>query len=446
MIYSVEAEQAVLGGLLKDGDKHRVVSDILTSDDFFRADHRFIYQAVERLAKDRKPIDAITLVDQLEASGNLKAVDQGYVLDLQLNTPSTANLIAYARIVADKAKRRQLINVMQESCLSVESSDEPIESIAANAAAMIGSLQAKHRLNLTRNTNDVLSDLVKTIDKRLNATSHIDGLPTGIKNLDERYCGWKAGDLVVLAARPSMGKSALGFQIAQHNALAGNRVMAFSLEMTAEQIMERATANVGRINLGHLRDPKRDHGGDLWTRLNVAIGKLKDLPLIIDETPGLHVNQICARARTEHAKSPLSLVLVDHISIARGDGQSREREMASITGSLKGLAKELGCPVLAICQLNRGVEQRPNKRPLMSDLRDSGAIEQDADIVMMLYRDEYYNEDTPDKGILEVITGKFRQGEVGRDFCAAKLHMSLIEDLDRTYIPEDKPAKKGFDY
>lgn len=443
MNHSVEAEQAVIGGILREPGKFDAVSELLRSEDFARADHRLIFTAIVDLVVKGNPVDAITLCDRLEATGDLARVDHGYVLDLALNTPSAANIVAYARIVQDKSRRRQLAEAMHQMAEAATTSDEPLDKLVAAAAAQIGALQRDNRLNLLRDTNEVLKGLVSTLDRRL-TTQGIDGIPTGLKALDARYMGWKGGDLIILAARPSMGKSALAFQIGMHNALAGRKVMAFSLEMTAEQILERCVANIGGISLTHLRDPRLDNGGELWTRLSMAVGKLRDMPMIIDETPGLHVNQICARARAEHQKSPVSIVVVDHLNIVAGDGQSRERELASITGGLKGLAKELSCPVLALCQLNRKVEERANKRPLMSDLRDSGAIEQDADIVTLLYRDEYYNDDSPNKGVLEVITGKFRQGEVGTDYCAAKLFTSTIGDLAHEFEPS-KPAGK-FEY
>lgn len=444
IIYSQEAEQAVIGGILRDSSSLEPVMEILVSDDFHMDSHRQIYQAM--LSIDPSELDALTLIDGLERAGELeRAGGHGYVLELAMNTPSAANIRAYARIVKDKSRRRQVANAMQQLADMAATSDEPVDSIAAMAAAQIGAIQTANRLCLVRDVDDILTEMVQDVDKRHRASDEIDGLPTGIKTLDNRYLGWKPGDLVVMAGRPSMGKSALAFQIALNSALNKTKVVIFSLEMTGKKIMERMAANAGNFLLDHVRNPK-SADGEFWPRLSAAVGRIKGAPLKIDETPGLHVHQICARARAEHRKSPVGLVVVDHINITAGDGQSREREVACITGALKGLAKELGCPVLALSQLNRKVEERANKRPLMSDLRDSGSIEQDADIIILLYRDEYYNPDTENKGVIEVITGKFREGEVGTDCCAAILSKAKITDLSPDYKMAEPQKPKSFEY
>lgn len=445
-IFSIEAEQAVIGGLMIAPMKYDAVAEIIRAEDFFRADHRIIYTHIAKA--NRSELDAITLMDSMDACGDLsKAGGHGYLIDLVGSIASSANILAYARIVKDKSRRRQVAEIMQLAHDEAVSSSDSVEVIAARAASQIGTLQTDNRLSLVRDTSEILSSVVSKMDDRLNSNGSLDGLPTGLAALDSRYLGWKSGDLVVMAGRPSMGKSALAFQIAGFNAMAKRKVMCFSLEMTAEKIMERLIANTGRIHLGDIKDPKRNKNDDLWVKLSAAVGRLKNIPLVIDETPGLHVNQMCARARAEHMKGKVSLIVVDHINIAAGDGQSREREIAHITGALKGLAKELGCPVLALSQLNRGVESRPNKRPLMSDLRDSGAIEQDADIVILLYRDEYYDENSVNKGVIEINTGKFREGEVGTDYCSAQLHMGMIADLSPDYSPqESQTTGKRFEY
>lgn len=449
MIYSLEAEQSVIGACLLDPEAVGRALEVVAAEDFLEPRHATLFAAMTSLQAKNQVVDVVSVGEEVEKSG--QKYDMAYAMEVAGQTPGSANVGVYARIVKDKAKRRNL-NELLEHFGQVVRADSKVtfEAMTAQLAEQIGALQVVGG-DGTRPLNEIIKSMIVEWQRRAESDGGMDGLATGLEKLDERFLGLKAGNLVVVAGRPSMGKSVLAFQIALHNAANNNlRCMVFSLEMSGEELVERGVASVGRINANKLRVgtsswEDEDHG-----KVTFATNKVKTSALIIDDTPGLHVNQICARARAEHRRSPLSLVVVDHINIAKGDGQSREREIAHITGSLKGLAKELRCPVIAVTQLNRKVEERPNKRPMMSDLRDSGAIEQDADIITLLYRDEYYNEDSVSKGVIEIITGKFRGGEVGTDYCASVLAQCRIDNLAPEYMASCEQAaqtkKPGFKY
>lgn len=427
---SIEAEQSVLGAILISGSVLDVVSDTLAAEDFFSSAHRAIYRAA---VGETDALDVVSLSEALHKAGELENIGGlGYLTELQMNCPGTANVGVYTRIVKDYAKKRGLMAMLNDLSMSiVNESDVGADDLIAAAASRIGGMQIADGEGL-RDTKQILKSLVDHWDKKSNSGSVIDGFETGLADLDRRFLGWKPGDLVVMAGRPSMGKSLLAFQIAMRGAVdRGCRVLGFSLEMTAERILERATANIGNIPLGALRKCEREMFGEYSAQINVAARKLHDADLLIDETPGLHINQIQARARSAHRRKPLDLVLVDHINIARG-GTKKDEQVAQLTDismGLKHLAKELGCPVLAVTQLNRGVEQRPDKRPRMSDLRGSGSIEQDADIVMLMYRDDYYHESSPYQGIVEINTAKFREGETGIDRVVNQFGYARVADL-----------------
>jgi replicative DNA helicase len=443
-IHSLEAEQCVIGSILIKPHLLDMVSETLCTEDFFSIKHRRIFESLCEMSAERLSVDEITVAEHMQARD--RECEMSYLIDLSGNTPSTENVTAYTRIVRECSRKRALGVAMSEALASVhEDTAAKADDLIAKTAAAIGALQCSDGQGV-RTTKEILKSLSQKWDKRSQMNGEIDGLETGLKVLDERYSGWKPGDLIVIGGRPSMGKSALALQIAVHNAaLRGKRVKVFSLEMTDEVCIERATANLAGIHLDVLRKCAKSDFAAYQSQIVAAAHKLASADLMIDETPGLHINQIMARSRNAHRKAPLDLVVVDHINIATGNGQSREREMASITGGLKALAKELGCPVVAVTQLNRDLEKRADKHPVMSDLRDSGSIEQDADIVLLVYRDEYYHPDSVDKGIVELITGKFREGETGYDAAASLLHMAKIADLDRRWQrPEQEAPVRGF--
>lgn len=432
MTYSLEAEQAVLGACIIDENVFDMVSDQLSVESFFSNAHQTIFAAMSSITQEGNKIDIIEVAERIQAMTGQAQLN--YLTDLAKSTPSVANCKVYAGIVKDRHKKREMINLLTEYSLSMQQKDADYEALVSGLAACIGSTQGIDDA-LIRETNHIMKSSIQRIDSRFRSDSKINGLPTGITALDDRFLGFDPGDLVVIAGRPSMGKSVLSWQVAINAAMNDKPVFVFSLEMTADQLMERAFANVGRIHLGHLKDPK-SAPENMWPSLNLAASKLKDKPITIDETAGLHINQICARARAKNRIQPLSLVVVDHIHLVKSDGQSREREIANITGSLKGLAKELNCPVIAVAQLNRGVEQRSDKRPMMSDLRDSGSVEQDADKILLMYREDYYDKSSVNSGVVEVITGKFREGETGTDYLAGVLHESRIADQVPGFQPK----------
>lgn len=438
-LFSIEAEQEILGSILDDPSIIDRVSDKLESSDFYSPDHISIFSAMIGAQAEGGHIDAITI------SERNRDIDIGYLAELQSNSTGKANFSYYASVVKDKAKKRQLIDAVNQIAETVHKGDaEKSDALIADAAAIIGGLQVSDGAGI-RGTEEVLKSLAEKWQRRIDLKGEVDGLETGLGLLDQRFRGWKAGDLIFIGARPSMGKSVLAFQIGCHNAVMHRKnVLGFSLEMTAEQVLERLTANLGGVHLGVFKRCDNSEFGRHNDQILVAANKLKNARIKIDDTPGLHINQILARARAAHRREKLDMVIVDHIHIVKGDGQSREREIAGITGSLKILAKELACPVIAVGQLNRSVEKRPDKKPMMSDLRDSGSVEQDADIVMLLYREEYYDPNTTEKGILEVITAKYREGEIGVDFFDARLECSKIQDLPYLYTPQQKaPQKRG---
>jgi len=444
-MFSLEAEQSVLGALLIDPKRIGQAIDRLAPEDFFQRSHKIYFEAMLKAFEEKTEVDVITLGDYVQSLGN--QYDLGYATELYQNCPGSTNIKAYIDIVLDKSKRRQLYNALDQCTRLITSSENTdIDDVIAQTASQIGAMQGVKDCG-SRTAREIIKTMGPIWDRRLNSTG-FDGLETGLKALDDRHNGWKDGDLVVAAGRPSMGKSVLGVQIAFSNAIKNKaKAMIFSLEMTSQQLVERMTANIAKVHLDVFRKGELDAWTENSAFINAAVLKIAASNVIIDETPSLHINQICARARAEHRKEPLRLVVVDHIHLVAATALSREREMASITGSLKGLAKELNCPVLAIAQLNRAVEQRQDKRPQMSDLRDSGSIEQDADIIMLMYRDEYYNQDTMEKGVLEIITAKFREGETGTDYLKAMLHMSRIENQFQGYAPppkEEKKQKRGF--
>lgn len=448
---SIEAEQSVLGAILINNHALVDVSERLAVEDFFSAAHQAIYRAMLAESAQGNQIDVITLSEALLRSGDLEqAGDIGYLAELQANCAGSANVAVYARIIQDYAKKRSLMKTLNDISMSVvEEKMATADDLIASAASRIGGLQVSDGEGL-RDTKQILKSLVNHWDKKSSSGNVIDGFETGLADLDARFLGWKPGDLIVIAGRPSMGKSLLAFQIGIRGATdRGKRVLGFSLEMTAERLLERAMANIGNIPLDALRRCEREMFGEYSTQINVAANKLHAADLLIDETPGLHINQIQARARAAHRRKPLDLIIVDHINIASG-GSKKDNELAQLTDisrGLKHLAKELGCPVVAVTQLNRNVEQRPDKRPRMSDLRGSGSIEQDADIVMLLYRDDYYNEQSNFRGILEVNTAKFREGETGIDRLANQFGFARVADLSPEIYQEmasQAPASNSY--
>lgn len=414
-LFHLESEQSVLGGLLIDPKSFDRI-DWLQESDFYREDHRLIFRHIVMMLTERKPVDAVTVAESLASAG----VDEdrtglAYLGELAMNTPSAANIRRYAEVVSEKRALRDLLAASaQIADLANAEGSKPASQRIGEAQAVIFAL-AERRGEGSDDPETIgalLPSVVDDVQARFDRGGAITGLSTGFHDLDVKTCGLNPGDLIIVAGRPSMGKTAFALNVAEHVAVNEDKpALVFSMEMGKKQLSERSIASIGRVSMNALRSGRMSD--DEWSRMSFAIGKLFKAPLLIDDAPALTVAQMRSRARRIAKKHGLSLIVVDYIQLATGEGQSREQEVSSISRGLKALAKEFNCPVIALSQLNRKVDERPNKRPLMSDLRDSGAIEQDADLILMMYRDEYYHPDTPDKGIAEIIVAKQRMGETG---------------------------------
>jgi replicative DNA helicase len=420
--HSIEAEQSVLGGLLLDNPAWDRIADRISGEDFYRHDHRLIFQAIARLIDLGRPADAITVFEALQTAG--QGADAGgvvYLNSLAQNTPSAANIRRYAEIVRERAVLRRLVGVGEEittSALNPQGRDaKQILDEAESKVFQIAEQGARDRAGFVR-LEPLLTQVVERIQELFERASPTDvtGVPTGFTDLDAKTAGLQPGDLIIIAGRPSMGKTALALNVGQHVAIdLGMPVAVFSMEMGATQLAMRLLGSVGRIDAQRLRTGRLNDQD--WPRLTEAIQRMHAAPLYIDETPALNALELRARTRRlAREYKQLGLVVVDYLQLmsASSAGENRATEISEISRSLKALAKELQVPVVALSQLNRTVEQRTDKRPVMSDLRESGAIEQDADVILFIYRDEVYNPDTPDKGIAEVIIGKQRNGPIGR--------------------------------
>ena len=424
---SIEAEQSVLGGLLLDNSAWDRISDVLTEQDFYRADHRLVYRAIAELVENNHPADALTVAETLERAGRLAEVGgQAYIGSLAMNTPSAANIRRYAEIVRERSIMRSL------AAIGTEIADSAYMPMGRNAAVLIDEAEArvfqiaeagaKGRQGFVR-IDPLLKETIERIDALYSREnkSEIIGLASGFVDLDRMTSGLQPGELVIIAARPSMGKTAMAMNIVEHVALVEKKVAAvFSMEMSGAQLALRMIGSVGRVDQHELRTGTFKE--DDWSHLIEAVGKLNDAHIHIDDSAGLNALELRSRARRLHRQCSdaggLALIVVDYLqlmSAARGGREeNRATEIAEISRSLKGLAKELKIPVVALSQLNRTVEARQDKRPMMSDLRESGAIEQDADLIVFIYRDEVYNPDSPSKGMAEIIVAKQRNGPTGK--------------------------------
>lgn len=440
--HSVEAEQAVLGGLMLDNLRLEAVREILTEKDFYRDDHRQIFRMMCHLSEESEPLDVITLSEELHRHDELERIGGlGYLTELAANTPSAANIVAYANIVRERSTLRQLISVAQEisksgyNPLGLDADD--LLQIAEKRVAEIAEDRPKEGGLL--DLNELLKATVQRIDELFRTGSDLTGVSSGLEDLDQRTSGWQPGELIILAARPSMGKTALALNFVEASIFSQTKpTLVFSMEMPSASLVMRMISSVGRIDQGKIRNGKLTD--EDWPKLSAAVAKLKDKKLFIDDTPGLSPQELRARVRRisrEHGNP--SMVMVDYLQLMQisGASEGRTQEISEISRSLKALAKEFDCPVIALSQLNRGVEQRPNKRPMNSDLRESGAIEQDADVILFIYRDDYYNEDSPDKGVAELILGKQRNGEIGTCRAAFIGKYTRFENLAPEYMQQD---------
>lgn len=415
---SVQAEQSVLGSLLIENKTWDFVADKVSADDFYDPVHRLIFSAIQRLIESEKPVDVVTVSEYLGSNNDLDTVGGlAYLATLARETPSAANAATYANIVREKAVRRGLIKAsseIQDAAYDTEQTELPELLEMSEQKIFQISDQRRQSDKGFRTVKTVLQSVIDRMEILTNLDGSITGVSTGYTDLDLMTSGLQPSDLIIVAGRPSMGKTAFSMNIAENVAVRGNLPVAvFSMEMPAEQLTLRMLSSLGRIDQTRVRNAKLED--DEWPRLTSSISILAETRLLIDDTPGLSPSEMRARCRRlvrEHG--PLGLVVVDYLQLMQVPGTSnRVEQISEISRSLKGLAKELNVPVIALSQLNRSLEQRPSKRPVMSDLRESGAIEQDADIIMFLYRDEVYNPETPDRGIAEVIIGKQRNGPIG---------------------------------
>ena len=435
--HSIEAESSVLGGLLLDNTAWDRVSDLVKEGDFYRHEHQLIFSAVAQLINASKPADVITVFEQLRGLGNAEeAGGLVYLNSLAQYVPSAANIRRYAEIVRERGILRKLLTASDEiATKAFNPQGKSVAQILDEAEQKIfNSGEEGSRMKQGFQGMDTLViDLMDRVQEMADNPNDITGVPTGFYDLDRMTAGFQAGDMIVLAARPSMGKTALAINIAEHVALnEGLPVAVFSMEMGASQLAVRIVGSIGRINQGHLRTGKLTD--EEWPRLTEAIEKLRNISLHIDETPGLSPSELRANARRLARQcGKLGLIVVDYLQLMSGsggsNGENRATELGEISRGLKMLAKELQCPVIALSQLNRSVEQRTDKRPMMSDLRESGAIEQDADIIMFIYRDEYYNKDSKEPGVAEVIIGKQRNGPTGTVKLAFLNSLTRFESL-----------------
>jgi replicative DNA helicase len=419
--HSQEAESSVLGGLLLDNNSWDKVADLLVEADFYRYEHRLVFASITSLVNTNRPADVITVFEQMQSQGKAEEIGGlAYLNSLAQYVPSSANIRRYAEIVRERSILRKLVSVSDEIATSaLNTNGRPVTNILDEAEQKIFSIgeEGSRMRQGFQSMDKLVVQLLDRVEEMSQNPNDITGVPTGFFDLDRMTSGMQAGDLIVLAARPSMGKTALAINIAEHVALKEDLPVAvFSMEMGASQLAIRIVGSIGRIDQGRLRTGKLID--DEWPRLSDAIERLKTVSLSIDETPGLTTSELRASARRlARSCGKLGLVVVDYLQLMSGsgggDGENRATELGEISRGLKMLAKELQCPVIALSQLNRGVEQRTDKRPMMSDLRESGAIEQDADVIMFIYRDDYYNKESKEPGVAEIIIAKQRNGPTG---------------------------------
>ncbi len=433
----MEAEQAVIGGLLLDNRAWEQIADRIAESDFYRNDHRIIFSAIRNLEEKSQPFDAVTLSEWMDQHGQLEdAGGLAYLGRLAKETPTAANIVAYADIVRERSVLRQLIAVGTDIASNgyktdgrssrelLEDAEKRVFEIAEQDMRGRGGFQ---------DIKDLLTKTVEQIDYLFQTEGTVTGIPTGFDKFDEATTGLHPGELIIVAGRPSMGKTTFAMNIAENAAIGSKTPVAvFSMEMPGEQLAMRMISSLGRIDQHHIRTGQLTD--EDWPRVTSAVHMLSEANLFIDDTPAMSPGEVRARARRMKRKHGLGLIVIDYLQLMQVPGASENRatEISEISRGLKAIAKELGVPVIALSQLNRSLEQRTDKRPIMSDLRESGAIEQDADLIVFIYRDEVYNEDSPDKGMAEIIIGKQRNGPIGKSVLTFLGKYTKFEN----YIPE----------
>ena len=414
--HDLEAEQAILGSMLTDKDAVISAIEVLREEDFYREDNKAIYEAIFNLYNRAEPVDIITVKSELESMGKFEQVGGlEYLAELPEKVPTTANAMKYIKIVEEKSTLRRLIRTANEIIDLGYDQTEDVEDIMEGAEKKIFNIMQEKNQKGYSPLKDVLVESFTQLEELYNKKQHITGVPTGFAELDYKTAGLHGSELILIAARPAMGKTAFALNIATNAAVRANvPVAVFSLEMSKEQLVNRILCSEAMVDSNKVRTGKLED--DDWAKLAGAIGPLSEAEIYIDDTPGINVTEIRAKCRKLKLEKNIGMVVIDYLQLVQGSNKrngSREQEISEISRSLKILAKELNVPVIALSQLSRAAEQRPDHRPMLSDLRESGAIEQDADIVTFLYRDDYYNKDSEKKDIAEVIIAKHRGGSTG---------------------------------
>lgn len=438
--HSVDAEQGVLGGLLLDNRAWDRLGDLLAAEDFYRHDHRLIFGTAAALLNASKPADVLTVHDALQAAGESEAAGGlQYLTAIVQNVPSSANIRSYAEIVRAHRVRRDVLAVGHDIAELAETGHPP--ALVEQATGMVMALaNARDAGDEPKPIGELLPGVLDALEARMEHGGEVSGLSTGFEDLDRQTCGLQPGDLIIVAGRPSMGKTTLAVNIAENVAVEGKVAFVISLEMAARQLAERSVARFGEIDTQRMRTGRLSQGD--FTRLTSALGRLETQKLVIADDPRLanasRVRIAARKVRQRHGR--LDLIVIDYLQLMQGEGGNRNEELGGITRALKLLAREIGCPIILLSQLSREVEKRTDKRPLMSDLRESGAIEQDADVILMAYRDDYYVEGSPFKGLAEILIRKQRMGPLGEVFLTFQGQHSRFLDADIQAVTEARNA------
>ncbi len=441
--HNIEAEQAVIGAIFLEPDAMSSTAEFLQSTDFYRAAHQRIYHVMLQLTDRGEPIDLVTVSTALADAKLLEEIGGvSYLTELANAVPTAANIIYYAKIVEEKALLRRLISTATHIVTESFTKEDEVEEVISNAEKNILEVSNRKNTNSFKNIKDVLIDVYDNIERLHQHGGDVTGISTGFRDLDKITSGFQRNDLIIIAARPSVGKTAFALNIAQNVATkTEENVAIFSLEMGADQLVSRMICAEGNIDSQRLRTGKLE--SDDWGKLTMAMGSLSNAGIFIDDSPGIRVNEIRSKCRRLQQEHGLDMVIIDYLQLIQGSSASaqenRQQEVSEISRSLKALARELEIPVIALSQLSRGVESRQDKRPMMSDLRESGSIEQDADIVGFLYRDDYYDKESERQNIIEIIISKQRNGPTGTVDLAFVKEYNKFVDLDHRYANADIP-------
>jgi replicative DNA helicase len=434
--HSIDAEESVLGAVLLSSDAANVALETLHPEDFYKPSHQQIFEIIQQLFDSNEPIDAVTVSEGLRRDGSLDRMGGiDFLTNLIDSVPSTSNVVYYAGIVEEHSLRRRLMKVGGDIGVIASQMTEPIAQVVDKAEQAVFAVAERQVGDGLQAIDDLLGPAIEKAEELQRSGSAVTGMSTGFRDLDKKLAGLHPTNLIIIAARPGMGKSALALNMSQNVALNGNSVAIFSLEMSREEVVTRMLCAKGRIDSQKLRTGNLNEGD--FTKLSNAAGALYKQNIFVDDSPGLTVTEIRAKCRRLRRKPGLDLVVVDYLQLMDGSGQeNRQQEIAMISRSLKSLARELHVPIIALSQLNRAVESREDKRPRLGDLRESGAVEQDADVVMFIYRDEYYfPEKVESKGIAEVVISKHRQGGVGKVDMTFLPEFTLFADMGRSTAP-----------